>query len=91
MMEFIPRPRGSGNGASSLLTPRLFAQRYQLAPPPQPRPIRDKDIEEDCRDILVELDADYGFTKIHARTAHQRAAWWGFDYLSKKGASSPAI
>jgi len=69
-------------------TPRLFAQRYQLAPPPKPRPVRDKDIEEDCRDILVELNENYSFTKIHARTAHQQIAWWGFDYLLKKYAQN---
>ena len=34
-------------------TPRLFAQRYQLSPPPKPPPEPDKSIEADCRDILV--------------------------------------
>ena len=69
-------------------TPRLFAQRYQLQPAPKPKPEPDKSIEADCRDILVELNEDYSFIKIHAKVAHPEIAWWGFDFLLKRYAKS---
>jgi len=65
-------------------TPRLFAERYPLKPFPKPPPEPDKSIDADCLDILVELNADHSFVKIHAKAAHQEIAWWGFDFLLKK-------
>jgi hypothetical protein len=67
-------------------TPRQFAERYDLAPKPPvtTHQFQDRDLEADCRDILVELGDGGTFLKIHAKAAHQEIVWWGFDFLLKK-------
>jgi hypothetical protein len=67
-------------------TPRLFAQRYDLAPEePVTKPqFKDRDLEADCRDRIVEVGEGGSFLKVHAKSQDPAIVHWGFDYLLKK-------
>jgi len=67
-------------------TPRLYAQRYDLAPRPQvtKTQFEDRDLEADCRDRIIELGDGGTFLKVHAKSADPAIVWWGFEYLMKK-------
>ena len=66
--------------------PRLFAERYDLAPKPQvtKTQFEDRDLEADCRDRIIELGDGGTFLKVHAKSADPAIVWWGFEYLMKK-------
>lgn len=66
-------------------TPRLFAERYDLAPAARHEPkLQDRDLEADCRELLVEVGEGGTFLKVHAKSEDPAIVWWGFDYLLKK-------
>jgi hypothetical protein len=66
-------------------TPRLFAERYDLAPAPrQERKMQDRDLEANCRELLVEVGDAGSFLKVHAKSEDPAIVHWGFDYLLKK-------
>lgn len=65
-------------------TPRLFAEKYDLAPTPQTRKPFDVSIEGDMRDILVEIGEGGTFLKVHAKSEDPKIVHWGFEYLLKK-------
>ena len=65
-------------------TPRLYAERYDLAPDmPRTKPLS-PDLEADMRDRLVEISAGGTFLKVHAKSEDVAIVHWGFDYLLKK-------
>ncbi len=68
-------------------TPRSFAERYDLAPAPKAKPKLDWEMEDDCRDLLVEVGEGGTFLKLHAKSHDPAIVHWGFDYLLKKMAA----
>ena len=67
-------------------TPRQFAERYDLAPQPKvtKSQLADRNLEADCRDLLVEVGDGGTFSKVHAKSEDPAIVHWGFDYLLKK-------
>jgi hypothetical protein len=67
-------------------TPRQFAERYDPAPKPQVTKSQfvHRDLEEDCRDRIIEVGEGGTFLKVHAKSHDPAIVWWGFDYLMKK-------
>jgi hypothetical protein len=66
-------------------TPRLFAERYDLAPAARHEPmLHDRDLETACREVLVEVGEGGTFLKVHAKSEDPAIVHWGFDYLLKK-------
>lgn len=66
-------------------TPRLFAEKYDLAPQTPPlRQTRDADLEIDCRFRLVEVGKSGTFLKVHAKAEDPVIVEWGFDHLLRK-------
>jgi len=63
-------------------TPRLFAERYDLAPQPKvtKSQLADRNLEADCRDLLVEVGEGGTFLKVHAKSENPAIVHWGFDY-----------
>ena len=65
-------------------SPRAFAQRYDLAPAPKAAKAPAWEMEDDCRDMLIEVGDGGTFRRLHAKSHDQAIVWWGFDYLLKK-------
>jgi hypothetical protein len=68
-------------------TPRLFAEKYNLAPPAAQRPMpqgRDADLEANLRHRLIEVGEGGTFLEVHAKSRDSEIVHWGFDYLLKK-------
>jgi len=67
-------------------TPRLFAERYDLAPQPTVTKSQswDRDLEADCQELLVEVGDGGTFLKVHAKSEDPAIVRWGFDHLLKK-------
>jgi len=66
-------------------TPRLFAEKYNLAPQTRPVPqTMNADLEANCRHCLVEVGSGGTFLEVHAKSRDPAIVQWGFDYLLKK-------
>ena len=66
-------------------TPRLFAERYDLAPAERPQPVmRERELEADCRECLIEVGDGGTFLKVHAKSEDPKIVQWGFTYLLAK-------
>lgn len=65
-------------------TPRLYAEKYDLASEPRHKQPLTPDIEADMRDRLVEIAPGGTFVKVHARSEDPKIVHWGFEYLLKK-------
>jgi hypothetical protein len=74
------------SGRSPVHTPRLFSERYDLAPRPNATKsqLADRNLEADCRDLLVEVGDGGTFLKVHAKSEDPAIVHWGFEYLLKK-------
>jgi hypothetical protein len=71
-------------------TPRMFAEKYNLAPPASQRPLpkaSDAELEANLRHSLIEVGAGGTFLEVHAKSRDSEIVHWGFDYLLKKFAN----
>ncbi len=67
-------------------TPRLFAEKYDLAPATRPplKQTRDAELEAELKYRLIEVGEGGTFLEVHGNSRDPAIMEWGFDYLLKK-------